>query len=381
MCFALLSGAGLLIRSFSRLTAVEPGFRPDGLLKFNLVLPPSRYPDAERTAAFYRDFSMRLESLPDVESAGAGTAVPLGGLGGCTGVEPLAPTDPEETGGCLIMVFVTPGYLRTLGIPVRGSFPDWSRLEAGNREAVLSAGLARRFWSDGDAVGRSFLLNGTTEPHRVTGVANDIANDALDRPPVDVLYIPLFPQPSQGVLVNQPTFVVRTDRPDPLGVLPEIRRVLADMDPQVPLVRPRRYTDIVASSVSRQSFMATLLATAALMALIIGAVGIYGVVSYTVSQRSAKIGVRVALGAERRTVRRLVIGDTLRVAGTGIALGLALTLLSGRVVSAWLYDVAPSDPLTLAGTGALLTLVAVLAGWLPARRALGVDPVEALRAG
>jgi ABC-type antimicrobial peptide transport system permease subunit len=117
------------------------------------------------------------------------------------------------------------------------------------------------------------------------------------------------------------------------------------------------------------------------MALIIGAVGIYGVVSYAVSQRRAEIGVRVALGAERRTVRRLVIGDTLRVAGVGIGLGLALTLLSGRIVAAWLFRVEPTDPLTLAGTAVLLTLVAVLAGWLPAQRALGVDPVEALRAG
>lgn len=381
MCFALLSGAGLLLRSFARLTAVEPGFRPEGVLTFGVVLPTDRYTDADRTGAFYRDFATRLESLPRVESAGAGTSLPLGGVDGCTGVTPQAPADPDEGGECLPIVYTTPGYLRTLGIPVRGEYPDWAELEAGNREAVPSAGLARRFWGTGDPTGQLLRIGGAELLHRVSGIAADIANDALDRPPVDVLYVPVFPQPAQRVVITQATFVVRTDLPDPMSLLPTVRRVLAEVDPNVPLTRPRRYTDIVASSVSRTSFMAMLLATAALMALIIGAVGIYGVVSYGVSQRSAEIGVRVALGAERTSVRRLVIGDTLRVAGLGIAVGLVVTLLSGRLVSAWLYGIAPTDPLTLAGTGALLTLVAVLAGWLPARRALGVDPVEALRAG
>ncbi|MGD8277882.1 MAG: ABC transporter permease [Gemmatimonadota bacterium] len=381
MCFALLSGAGLLLRSFARLTAVEPGFRPDGVLTFGVVLPTDRYADVDRSAAFYRDFTARLESLPRVESAGAGTSLPLGGVDGCTGITPQSPANPDQGGECLPIVYSTPGYLRTLGIPVRGAYPDWSELDAGRREAVPSAGLARRFWGTGDPTGQQLRIGGAELLHRVSGVANDIANDALDRPPVDVLYVPVFPQPAQRVVITQATFVVRTDLPDPLTLVPTVRRLLSEVDPTIPLVRPRRYTDIVASSVSRTSFMATLLGTAALMALIIGAVGIYGVVSYAVSQRNAEIGVRVALGAERATVRRLVIGDTLRVAGAGIVLGLAVTLSAGRVVSSWLYDIAPTDSLTLLATGGLLTLVALLAGWLPARRALRVDPVEALRSG
>ena len=381
MGFALVSGAGLLLRSFARLTAVEPGFEPGGVLTFRLVLPPDRYPDTERTAAFYREFTALLEALPRVESAGAGTSLPLGGVDGCTAVRPEAPADPDQGGECLLIVYTTPGYLRTLRIPVQGRDPEWSELQSGVRGVVLSARLARRFWGEGDAVGRSIVVGGATTAHAVSGVAADIANDALDRPPVDVLYVPLYPQPARGVVVNQPTFVVRTDLADPLALVPAVRRLLEDVDPRVPLVRAQRYDDIVASSMSRLTFMATLLATAALMALVIGAVGINGVVSYTVTQRNAEIGVRVALGAERGRVRRLVIGETLRVAALGILAGLALTLLLGRVVSTFLYGITPSDPVTLAGTGLVLAAVAALAGWVPAQRALGVDPVEALRAG
>lgn len=379
LCFALLSGAGLLLRSFAGLTAVDPGFEHRGVLTFGLVLPADGYPDGAATATFYREFANRLEGLPGVESVGAGSSLPLGGLDGCTGVRPQSPVDPDQGGECLLIVYTTPGYLGTLGIDVRGREADWPSLQSGVRGAVVSARLARQFWGEGDVTDRTFVLGGAEVPHTVVGVAEDIANEALDRPAADVLYVPVLPEPAPRVVIRQPTFVVRTSVVDPVSIVPAIRGVLGEMDTRIPLTRPQLLSTIVASSLSRVTFMATLLATAALIALLIGAVGIYAVVSYAVSQRRAEIGVRLALGADDGRVRRMVIGETLRIAGIGIGAGLLLTWSLGSVVASFLYGVTPTDPLTLAATGLLLAGISGLAGWVPARRALRMDPLASLQ--
>jgi predicted permease len=379
LCFTLLAGAGVLLRSFAHLTAVEPGFETDGVLTFNLVLPSPLYPDAAATAVFYERLSQRIAALPGVSAAGGGTSLPLGGIPGCTGTTPVAPANPDQGGECLPVIFITPGYFEALGIAiVRGTAPDWTSLRAGARVAIPSAGLARYFWGSGDALDQAVIVGGPAESF-VSGVAADLANDALDVPPVDVLYIPILPPAYGAITVRQLSFVVKTTMRDPLALVPAVRTALRDIDPSVPLNRPQAMTDIVATSMSRLTFTATLLALAALMALIVGAVGIYGVISCTVSLRRAEIGIRVALGAHASHVRSLVLGETLRIALIGIVAGVGVTVVLGRFVASLLYGVRPVDPLTLAVVAGLLIVVAALAGWIPAMRARRVDPLEALR--
>ncbi len=377
LCFALLAGAGLLIRSFDALLDVDPAFEPAGVLQFRVMLPSDGYPDNATSVAFYRVLGERVEALPGVTAVGTATAVPLGGVNACTGTRPMAPAAVVD-GLCISVDFITPGLFAALGVSVRGREPAWADLGAGDPVAVVSAGLARRYWGDADPIGQLVRVGGSETPHRVVGVSADIRNDALDRPPVDVLYVAA--QPFRAAFRTLSVFV-RTDQPNPLVVLPSVRRVLAELDPRVALVRPSTMDAIVLSSMSRLTFSAKLLGIAAFIALFIGGIGIYGVVSYTVSQRTAEIGIRVALGARHVQVRRWVLQDTLRLAAIGIVMGWLIMLPLGRTLASLLYDVTPADPATLIAVALLLAFVALLAGWLPARRALRVDPVEALRSG
>jgi putative ABC transport system permease protein len=296
-------------------------------------------------------------------------------------VRPEAPVNPEQGEECIPVVYVSPGYLRALGIPVRGNEPAWPALEAGSRNAVISAGLARRFWGDVLAIDQHLVVGGVEPPYRIVGIADDIRNDRLDALPVAVAYVPLLPEPQPGLVHNAPAVFVRTSLRDPMTLVPAIRHALAELDAGVPLNRPQSMSTIVAKSMGRLTFMATLLGVAALMALIVGTVGIYGVVSYTVSQRRTEIGVRVALGAHGTQVRRMVIAETLRVTLFGVLAGLLLAVPLGRTIESLLYGVSPADPIVLGGVAAVLLLVAAAAGWVPATRALRVDPLEALRSG
>jgi predicted permease len=381
LCFALLAGAGLLLRSFDRLTDVEPGFSPDGVLTFRVVLPYDRYPDADRSTTFDRILSERIEDLPGVVAVGAGASVPLGGVGGCTTVLPLAPARADQKSECLYPEYITPGYFRALDIPVQGHEPTWSEIQAGARVAVISASMARRFWGDTNVLGREIRVpDGFAEAYRIVGVVDDIRNEALDAPSLETIYVPLFPAPPWGRL-GGPAFFVKTDLENPTTLVPAIRQALAELDASVPLVRPQSMHTIVVTSMGRLTFTATLLSVAAFMALMVGTVGIYGVVSYTVSQRRAEIGVRVALGAQGTQVRRMIIVETLRVALFGIVAGLLVALPLGRTLESLLYGVSPADPLTLGIVAVALLLVAAAAGWAPATLALRVDPLEALRSG
>jgi len=377
LCFVLLAGAGLLVRSFLALSSVEPGFEPDGVLTFRVVLPAAIYTDYETAGTFYRSLSEQLLSMPAIASVGMVESLPLGGDDGCTGISVDV---PDSGGACIRVTESTPGYFETVGIPVRGRDATWAEITSGDRVAIVSETLARRMWPGEDPIGRGVRAGATQEWHRVIGVAGDVSEGVLADPASELLYMPVLPvqtgsQPSRNMAV-----LVRTESADPVALLPAVRATLAAIDPRVPLTRPRPMADIVARSMARLTFLASLLVIAAIMALAIGAVGIYGVVSYAVAQRRSEIGVRMALGARAAQVRSLVIRQSVVTALTGVAAGLAVALPLAGALRSYLYGVSENDPLTLIFVASFLILLAVAASHLPARRAVNVDPVEALRA-
>jgi predicted permease len=377
LSFVLLSGAGLLLRSFQSLSRIDPGFEPRGVFVFRVVLPAEAYPDWDAQGALYRRVSERLAGLPSVERIGMTASLPLGGDTGCTGLEA---DGPDGGGGCVRVTYVTPGYFAAAGIPVRGRDVMWTEIAAGARVAVISEALARRMFPGLDPIGRRVRASVIPDGwHTIVGVAGDVSEGGLDDPASELAYLPVMPaQPALGQALSM-AVVMRTGLTEPTSLLPAVRSALADIDPRVPITRPGTMDAIIRSSMSRLTFMSTLLIAAALMAVLVGAVGIYGVVSYVVAQRRAEIGVRVALGARRAHVQSLIIGQSIAVAAAGIAAGLLLALALSGALRAYLFGVSAVDPLTLAAVAVILLGLAGLASHLPARRALRMDPVEALR--
>jgi hypothetical protein len=281
------------------------------------------------------------------------------------------------------MMQVTPGYFETLRIPLRGHAPDWAENDLGRASAVVSGAFAERFWPNQDAIGRGVrCCNGVPPFYRIAGVTGPVRTHGLDRSPGQVVYFPMIPYAKNPGIEGLPIFmrmVVRTSTSQLGAIVPAIRRVVAEIDPQVPVTDVAPMEQILAKSLARRSFTMMLLATAAALALTLSAVGIYGVISYVVAQRRGEIGIRVALGARTGQVRGLVVRQSLALAAVGVGIGLAGALVTTRVLGALLFGVSPTDPLVLAGATMLLVILAALASYFPAQRASRVDPVEALR--
>jgi predicted permease len=377
LSFVLLSGAGLLLRSFQSLSRIDPGFEPDGVFVFRVVLPAEVYPDYAATGSLYRQVSERLAGLPRVESVGMTASLPLGGDTGCTG---LQVDNPDADGACVRVTYATPGYFATAGIPVRGRDMTWAEIGAGGRVAIISEALARRLFPGIDPIGRQVRASSIPDGwHTIIGVAGDVSEGSLDDPASELAYLPVMPdQPALGPARTM-AVLLRTGLEEPTTLLPAVRNALADIDPRVPITRPGTLDDIVRRSMSQLTFMSMLLIAAALMAVLVGAVGIHGVVSYAVAQRRGEIGIRMALGARAAQVRRLIIGQSVGVAATGVAAGMLLAIPLAGALRTWLFGVSVTDPLTLAVVAAILLVLAGLAGHLPARRALRIHPIEALR--
>lgn len=376
LCFVLLAGAGLLLRSFGALSAVDPGFEPAGVLTFRVVLPTEGYADFDATGAYYRRLSERLEAIPGVESTGLVSSLPLGGDDGCTSVSVDV---PGSESACIRVTWGGPGYFASAGIPVQGRDMTWEELAAGARTAVISHALARRLFRDTDPIGGRIRAAATREWHTIVGVAGDVSEGGLEDPPSELLYLPVMPAQEGLSPARNMAIIVRTNLADPVSALPAVRSAVAELDPRVPITRAGAMTDLVRRSMSGLTFMSMLLVIAAAMALLIAAVGIYGVISYAVAQRRAEIGVRMALGARTAQVRSLILGQSIGVAAAGVGIGLLLAVPLVRVLRAYLFGVSAGDPLTLGAVSGLLLLLAAGAGHVPARRAIRVDPVEALR--
>lgn len=387
LALMLLAAAGLLLQSFRNLRNVAPGFDANGVLTAAVNLPSARYDTPEKVEAFYRELMTRVAAIPGVKVAGAGNVIPLDGNDGCGGVwtEDHQLRLSEEP-PCVLVANVAPGYFRTLGIKLRGSEPRWGDVERRSGEVIVTKALADRLWPGQNPIGKGIkdVGNRTKPPwYHVVGVTDELRGAALDAPPTQALYLPMLPMAGQRLDVGAPRYMnvlLRSANARPEALVAPLRRVLADLDPNIPLAKVQTMDAVVEQSMARLSFTMMLLGIAAGTALILSAVGIYGVISYIVGRRTGEIGIRMALGARASRVGTLVVMQSLRMAALGVAIGIVGALATTRVLRAVLFDVSPTDPVTLVAVAVTMLVIAVLASYAPAQRAMRVDPVEALRA-
>ncbi len=378
----LLVGSGLLLRSFARLQEVAPGFQPDHLLVADLPVSTTTYASPEQRFQFFDRIVDRAKTLPGVRSAGAASFLPVSGGGGMLhfnieGRPPKTPHDYIAAGYRAI----TPQYMETLGVPLlQGRNITAADNEKSPAVVVINATMARTYFPGENPLGKRLQLGALPEkdvPYmEVIGVVGDVLQ-GLDTDPKAEMYLP-YRQADALLPVLQLSIVLRTAA-DPRLQAAALRSALAEIDPNEPLVKVRTMEDNMAATVTQPRFRTWLIGIFAGLALVLAAVGLYGVLSYSVTQRTNEIGIRVTLGAQRSGIFRIIVGEGLRLALVGVAIGTIAALLFSRVLRTFLYGISTFDPITFIITAALLTLVAVAASFFPARRATGVDPLIALR--
>ena len=379
----LLIGAGLLINSFLRLRDVDPGFRADNLLTMQVVLPTFKYPDHERRTAFYDELLRRIETLPGVKSAAVTTNLPLYQQGNSIGISVEGIPDPAPGQGRRPTVatrVVSPRYFETMGIQLlqgRG-FAAQDTADA-PAAALINETMARRFWPEQDPTGKR-LTSGSltsTDPDdwiTIVGVVKDVRQFELVADPRPQMYLSY----AQAGFFAPSDLVVST-AVEPLSLAATVRRTVWEVDRDQPVSKIRTMEEIVSQSVARQRFSMLLLGIFAALALVLAAVGIYGVMSYSVAQRTREFGIRMALGAQRSDVLKLAVGQGLKLVLIGIGIGLAAAFVLTRVMSSLLFGVSATDPATFMIISLVLIGVAVAASFIPARRATKIDPMVALR--
>ncbi len=379
LSLVLLTGAGLLVRSFVRLSSIEPGFRANGLLTMRLLIPAVRYDTPERSAGFFTDVLARIAALPGVQSAAGITFLPMTGGGiGTSFWRTDQPTPGPGQAPSTDVRPVTPGLFRTMGIPlIMGRDFTASDRSDSPSVAIVNETLARQYLADGGPIGKRIHVNAGSPKrldYEVVGVVGDIKLAALNVDVRPTVYLPHTQLP-MGVM----TLVTRTEM-NPLSLAKSIETQVHAMDRELPLADVRTMDDVVAATLARPRIVTTLLLAFAIMALVLAAVGVYGVMAYSVGQRTQEIGVRMALGATPESVLELVLGQALRLVSIGVVAGLAVAAGLTRVLATLLYETEPLDPPTFIVTAVVLTLVATLASYIPARRGTRIAPVEALRA-
>jgi predicted permease len=378
LSLVLLIGAGLMLRSFIEIGRVSPGYDAEGVLTFDVALPQARYPDGTDRTAFQEAFKQRLLSIPGVEAVGATFPLPLtnGLMNGRYGLEE-ALTDPQAFRQAAYRS-VVPGYFEAMGTQV---LAGRTFSEADNADSalvvVVDAPLAERMWPGGSAVGERLLVRAITpEPEwmQVIGVVEHQRSQSLAADGMETIY---FPDHYMGTFGNL-TWTVRAGV-DPLGLIDQVRAELRAHDASVPMDNMRPMQDYVEEAMGPTRFALTLIGVFAVLAVVLASVGLYGVLAYGVRQRTAEIGVRMAFGAERRTILGLVVGQGLALTGLGVLIGIVASVGLTRTMRPLLVGVTPTDPPTFIAISGIFVLVAALACWIPARRASRVDPVTALR--
>ncbi|HEY0970344.1 MAG TPA: ABC transporter permease [Gemmatimonadales bacterium] len=384
LALTLLAGAGLLVRSLRAVLAEERGFRTERVLTADLALPTAIYGndmgwagDTTRIAGFFDQLLPRLRAIPGVESVGLAGDVPLGDSGSNTSF--MVDGGTEAAGDAEYRV-VDSAYFATLGIPLlQGRLMGADDRAGAPHVVVVSRAMADRFWPAGDAMGRRLRYPGMDlhpdEWLTVVGVVGDVRHFGLDQAPPAQMYVPMSQRPER--LVSGATLVLRATG-SPEAIARAVREIVASVDANVP-VEIGSMDALVADSVAPRRFSALLLGGFAGLALFLAAIGIYGVLSYSVARRTREIGVRMALGARTATVRAMVLRDAMRSVLPGVAVGLLGAWALARVLRGLLYEVTPADPLVFASMAVLLVAVSAVAAYLPARRATRVDPVMAIR--
>jgi predicted permease len=385
LALILLVGSGLMIRSFNELRNVDPGFEPERVLTFGIALPPTRYTTAQGAAGFHQQLLERLAALPGVETVGAADYLPMTGSGSGTAFEiEDKPAGPGELPPMLWYKYTAPGYFEAMGTRVlEGRVLDRSDHEQQLPNVVVNRATAERIWPGESAIGKRMAQanNDTTRLwYNVVGVVETVRDQGLEEEPRDLVYFPMVgPQGDDAWTLLNMTYAVRTAGP-PTALAGPVRAQVWEMDSNLPVADLRPLADIVAQSTARTSFTMMALGVAALVALILGAIGLYGVVSYVVSERTREIGVRIALGAESNEVLRMVVTQGVKLAVAGLIVGVVASLAMTRLMAGLLYGTSPTDPATFVVTSAVLLSVGIAASYLPARRAATIDPVEPLRA-
>jgi len=372
----LLVGAGLLLRSFVRVMRVDKGFKAENVLTADLSLSPTKYMEVTNRREFYRRLMEQVDSLPGVRASCVISGAPLAKESTVTVItDERTPQVPILERPLVDRRYVSSGYFETMSIPLRQGRP-FDESDRKRLVVILSEKIASRLWPGEDPIGKR-IREGDNDPSReVVGVVGDIRGSALEKDPSAAMYLPYW----QGDFsdLSDMALMVRTDV-DSQSMAGVLREEIRKLDAETPIAEIKTMERVVSESVSRRRFQMFLLSIFAGVAMLLAAVGIYGVVSYSVTERTNEIGIRLALGAERRDVFRLVLKQGMIPALMGVSIGLVAAFAFARVIKSLLFGVSATDPVTLFAIAAALAIVALLACWIPARRATKVDPMLALR--
>ena len=378
LALVLVFASGLLIRTFYQLLASDSGFRPEHVLTFQLSLPSTQYPDRDRIARFYQQALPSLRVMPGVEQVGMTEAVPMGGATEA-GVMRIVgrPVRKGDRPPIVNYTVISPGLFSALGTPILGGrdFLD-SDVLAAPQVAMINRALAREYWPNEDPIGKQVLVPSQRVPATIVGIVFDIKHSSLREIPGPEMFEPFTQNVWPSLALMQ--IVIRT-KADPAAVIGAARETIHRLDPGLPLAKISTLASLTETSMARDRFSLLLVGFFGVLALALAALGIYGVLSYSVGQRTREIGIRIALGAQRGNVFGIVMGQGARLAGLGIAIGVIGALGAGRLLSGFLYGVRPADPLTIASVTIFLAAIALAASYFPARRASTIEPMQALR--
>jgi predicted permease len=378
LALVLLIGSGLLVRSFWALRHVDPGYDTANIFTFQIAPEGPNLRDGPAYARFDLEFMDRLRTLPGVESVGLVENVPLNESTGSVRFRNEETSSAADAGTLLHYTFAAGDYFKTMGIDVQRGRPfDRNDHESNLRNVIISRGAANLLWPGQDPIGKRLQRQGLTTWETVVGVVDDVMQDNFRDKPNPLVYFPLIGPQLQSWIISSPAYVVKTKRAE--SIAPEVRALVRKVAPNAPMYRVYTMAGLAKDSMVQLSFTMLTLGIASVLALILGAVGLYGVLSYVVAQRTREIGVRMALGAEAGVVRRMVVAQGARVVAVGVVIGVVVALASTRALGGLLFGVKPVDAPTFVGMSASMVLIGLLASYVPARRASRVDPIESLR--
>jgi predicted permease len=387
LALVVLAGAGLLVRTYERLAAVRPGFDATGVATLWLSLPAARYPGDTAVARFSAELHARVAALPGIEVAGLTSRLPLSLRG--RNSSPIYPTDDASFAERVppLQMFTTAdaGYFEAMRIPIVAG-RNFDRIDAQRGgEAIVSLPTAIQFWKDSTgraAVGKQFRqLPGSGPVYTVVGVVGGVRDTSLAGPPVQSVYYPqVLEGDSDFSQIRRTIAIVARGSADANVIARSVQGAIRELDPTLPAFDVRPMEGVLRASRARLSFIIVVLGAAAVVTLLLGAVGLYGVMAYLVTLRTRELGVRIALGAQPRAVAGMMTRQGLTLTAVGVVAGLLLFAVVARFLQSFLFGVATMDPLTLAAASLTLVGIAALASWIPARRASRVDPASSLRA-
>lgn len=386
LALVLLVSSGLMFRTLQALRQVQPGFvRPNEILTLRISIPEAQVPEPARVIRMHNDIVQKLADISGVESVGLSNSITMDGS---NNNDPIFVSDRQYDEGKIPPMrrfkFVSPNYFRTVGNPLlAGRDLSWTDLYNQSQVVLISENMAREFWPNpAAALGKRLRENPKGQWREIIGVVGNERDDGVNKPAPTIVYWPMVVKQFWGnpVMVRRTeAYAIRSTRTGTSSFMDDVRKAVWSVNPNLPLANVRTVQTIYDRSLATTSFTLTILAIAASMALLLGVVGIYGVISYSVSQRTREIGIRMALGAPREQVRKMFMGHGLKLAGIGVVCGLVAALLLTRLMASLLFEVQPVDPLTYGAVSLVLVAAALVASFVPAQRATGIDPADALR--